>query len=207
MLITIGQRPDHGFDERLGLLSDCHRRIEHFLRVLVAIAEQANGGPLMAVHRSQLDGALAYFATAAPRHTADEEESLFPRLRASREAAARDTLDLLGRLEHDHADVDEHHGTVDRLVRQWLTNGWLTASDVPHFVNTSPRFRPSTSDTLRSKIASSSPRPAGCSLPGSFATSARRWPRDDPSTRAHRHMSDDPSEIFCLLFARAALVR
>lgn len=44
MLIKIGHRPDHGFDEPLGLLSDCHRRIEHFLRVLTAIEEQTRGG-------------------------------------------------------------------------------------------------------------------------------------------------------------------
>lgn len=34
----IGQRVDHDFDEPLGLLSDCHRRIEHFLRALVTVA-------------------------------------------------------------------------------------------------------------------------------------------------------------------------
>jgi hypothetical protein len=37
MAIQIGQRPDHDFHEPLGLLSDCHRRIEHFLRVFIAV--------------------------------------------------------------------------------------------------------------------------------------------------------------------------
>ena len=83
MLLKIGQRPDHGFDEPLGLLSDCHRRIEHFLAVLLTIADQANGQELSADQRRQLEGALTYFSTAAPRHTADEEDSLFPRLEAS----------------------------------------------------------------------------------------------------------------------------
>ena len=31
MLVKIGQPVDHGFDAPLGLLSDCHRRIEKFL--------------------------------------------------------------------------------------------------------------------------------------------------------------------------------
>ncbi|MGH8639190.1 MAG: hemerythrin domain-containing protein, partial [Burkholderiales bacterium] len=81
MPIKIGQRVDHSFDEPLGLLSDCHRRIEHFLRVLATVAADAAGGPLTAEYRSALDGALRYFAVAAPKHTADEEVSLFPRLR------------------------------------------------------------------------------------------------------------------------------
>ena len=130
MPIKIGQPRDHGFDEPLGLLSDCHRRIENFLQVLLAIAAQMNGGPLTAADRSQLDGALYYFATAAPRHTADEEKSLFPRLRAVRDRAARETLDVLEHLEQDHVAAQEHHGTVDRLIRRWLANGWLTAGDV-----------------------------------------------------------------------------
>jgi hemerythrin-like domain-containing protein len=132
MPIRIGQRPDHGFDEPLGLLSDCHRRIEYFLQVLIAIADQVNGGPCTATQGSQLDGALTYFATAAPRHTADEEESLFPRLRASDAADVQQALDLLGRLERDHVAANEHHQAVDSLGRRWLTNGWLTASDVQH---------------------------------------------------------------------------
>lgn len=95
MPIRIGQRPDHGFNEPLGLLSDCHRRIEHSLQVLLAVTEQVDGQPLFAAHRSDLEGALAYFGTAAPRHTADEEESLFPRLRTAPDPAAREALDAL----------------------------------------------------------------------------------------------------------------
>ena len=38
MLLKIGGPPEHGFDQPLGLLSDCHRRIEHFLFVLSTIA-------------------------------------------------------------------------------------------------------------------------------------------------------------------------
>jgi len=69
MPIQIGQPQDHGFDEPLGLLSDCHRRIEYFLSVLVAISQQARNRPLSPSERTQLDASLTYFATAAPRHT------------------------------------------------------------------------------------------------------------------------------------------
>src|SRR5579871_539064 len=98
MLIKIGQRPDHSFDEPLGLLSDCHRRIEHFLRVLETLAARDDRA-LTVAERTDLRTALAYFATAAPRHTADEEQSLFPRLRASADAGARSAVEIVERLE------------------------------------------------------------------------------------------------------------
>jgi hemerythrin-like domain-containing protein len=130
MLLKIGNRPDHGFDEPLGLLSDCHRRIEQFLHVLASVADAANGGALGAADRTQLEAALAYFASAAPRHTADEEESLFPRLRASPDPAAAHACAALDRLEHDHAAADERHQAVDRLVRRWLEQGTLGTEEV-----------------------------------------------------------------------------
>jgi len=52
MPLQIGQRPDHGFAQPLGLLSDCHRRIEHFLRVLLAINREAAGGLVHPGHRN-----------------------------------------------------------------------------------------------------------------------------------------------------------
>ena len=63
------------FTDPTGLLSDCHRRVEMFLGMLAAVAK-------VTVETSQaLESALRYFREAAPKHTADEEESLFPRLR------------------------------------------------------------------------------------------------------------------------------
>src|SRR5262245_53181747 len=134
MLLKIGHRPDHDFHEPLGLLSDCHRRIEHFLAVLTTIANQARGGTLTDAQRAQLDAAATYFVTAAPRHTADEEDSLFPRLRASLDPEATAALNLVDRLEDDHTAAAEHHEVVDRLVRRWLATGNLTAADVQHLL-------------------------------------------------------------------------
>jgi hemerythrin-like domain-containing protein len=123
--IHINKRPDHDFDEPLGLLSDCHRRIEHFLDVLIAVHGRAGAAALSPSDRSALEGALQYFKTAAPRHTADEEESLFPRLRKSGDPAAVQALGVIEGLEHDHDEANTHHEAVDLLVRQWLTAGAL----------------------------------------------------------------------------------
>jgi hemerythrin-like domain-containing protein len=129
MPIQIGRRPDHGFDEPFGLLSDCHRRIESFLETLTLIAAEAKGGPLSTGRRAELEAALAYFASAAPRHTADEEQSLFPRLRQSGEPAALEALKTLERLEGDHQEAERHHHSVDALGRRWLADGSLSSSD------------------------------------------------------------------------------
>lgn len=130
MPIQIGQRADHGFDEPLGLLSDCHRRIEHFLGVLATVAADAAGASLSAAHQRALEGALRYFAVAAPKHTADEEVSLFPRLRSSADPAAAGVLASLDALEHDHDEADAHHAAVDVLVRSWLANGRLAQAEI-----------------------------------------------------------------------------
>lgn len=130
MPIQIGQPADHGFDEPLGLLSDCHRRIEHFLTVLATVADDAAGGDLTPSYRSALDGALRYFAVAAPKHTADEEVSLFPRLRTSNDPALAPALAALDVLEQDHDEAEAHHARVDDLVRRWIADGRLATADV-----------------------------------------------------------------------------
>ena len=130
MPIQIGQPVDHGFDEPLGLLSDCHRRIEHFLGVIATVTADAGGGPLTDAYRSALEGALRYFAVAAPKHTADEETSLFPRLRLSSDPAVASTLAALDALESDHDTADAHHTAVDAIARRWIAGDRLAAADV-----------------------------------------------------------------------------
>ena len=78
MPIVIGAKRESDFTGPLGMLSDCHRRIEMFLNVLVqGCRTRAGGGVLNEEHRGPLETALRYFREAAPKHTADEEESLF----------------------------------------------------------------------------------------------------------------------------------
>ena len=125
MTIQIGESPDHGFDAPMGLLSDCHRRIEKFLGAQLEVARQARGGPLSEPQREALEKALRYFANAAPWHTADEEYSLFPRLRALNDPTVHDVLARLAKLEEDHRHAETRHAEVERLIRQWLDDEWL----------------------------------------------------------------------------------
>jgi len=123
MGIRIGAKPDAGFDDPLGMLHDCHRRIEHFLNIVCVVVNRAQNHALTEEESAAIQAALHYFRTGGPRHNADEEESLFPRMRA---AGATDQLEKMSGLEHDHRDAEEMHATVDSLYSAWIANLTLT---------------------------------------------------------------------------------
>lgn len=129
MPVTLGAKPEHDFDQPIGLLSDCHRRIERFLDILLKVATSGHGQALSGEQRTALETALRYFAVAAPKHTADEEQSLFPRLRADADPRAHAALEHMATLESDHRVADEGHAEVDRLGRLWLENNELSQTD------------------------------------------------------------------------------
>lgn len=126
MPVQIGQKRESDFSDPLGLLSDCHRRIERFLNVLIVLADRF-GGPLSPAERSSLEKSLVYFQESAPKHTADEEESLFPRLRST--GKAEKELGALRILEGDHREAASDHGIVDVLGRRWLRDDALMEAD------------------------------------------------------------------------------
>jgi hemerythrin-like domain-containing protein len=113
-------------------MSDCHRRIEMFMRALSAAAE-FEGRRLDEDERHALDAALRYFREAAPKHNADEEESLFPRLRALPHLEVQRALADLDHLEQEHCWAAPLHAEVDRLGQQWLLEGRLAADQVHAF--------------------------------------------------------------------------
>jgi hypothetical protein len=77
MPIAIGQKLESDFGNPLGLLSDCHRRIERFLDGLIAISEEAQGNKLDDVQRQQFEVGLRYFRDAVPKHTLPRQPALF----------------------------------------------------------------------------------------------------------------------------------
>ena len=128
MAVQIGAKPDSGFDDPIGMLTDCHRRIEHFLGILCAVAERARGRALMEEESAAVQAALQYFRIGGQRHTADEEESLFPRLRASAadDAAAADDAGEIGALESDHQEANDLHALVETLFSGWIARSRLS---------------------------------------------------------------------------------
>src|SRR5215467_5331210 len=106
MPITIGAKRESDFTDPIGMLGDCHRRIERFLEVLVRVAEDARGAALNAEQRAAFETALTYFRNSAPKHTADEEESLFPRLRRLADPRVKAVLARVDALEEEHRTAD-----------------------------------------------------------------------------------------------------
>ena len=129
MPIVIGAKRESSFTDPIGLLSDCHRRVERFLAVLVHVATQAHGEPFSGEQRTAWDTALRYFREAAPKHTADEEESLFPRLRAMDRSEVKALLARVDGLEQDHVRAAQAHAEIDRLGLAWLANGRLSPEE------------------------------------------------------------------------------
>jgi iron-sulfur cluster repair protein YtfE (RIC family) len=131
MPVQIGVKA-HSFSDPTGLLSDCHRRIEMFLGSLQHVAEVIDR-PLTEEARSALETALHYFRESAPKHTADEEESLFPRLRQIDDPEIVAALATLDRLEGDHRKAEALHAEVDAFGVQCLRQECLPAEDSDRF--------------------------------------------------------------------------
>lgn len=138
MAVQIGAKPDSGFDDPLGMLTDCHRRIEHFLAILVLVANRASGRALTGEESAAVQAALDYFRVGGQRHNADEEESLFPRLRA---AAGESALDEIAGLESDHRDAGRVHDAVETFYGSWIENGALADSDHQQLVSMTQRLK------------------------------------------------------------------
>lgn len=131
MPIHIGTKA-HDFSDPTGLMSDCHRRIEMFLGSLQRVAKGVDR-PLTNEAHAAFESALRYFNEAAPKHTADEEVSLFPRLRQIDEPAVESAISTLDALEDDHRRADALHAEVHALGLRCLEQGHLSAGEAGRF--------------------------------------------------------------------------
>lgn len=123
MAIQIGAKPDSGFDDPIGMLTDCHRRIEHFLQILCLVADRAAGRAMTDEETAAIRASLQYFRVGGQRHNADEEESLFPRLREA--CSSEDSREVTG-LEDDHQSASVLHADVESLYESWIKSGSLS---------------------------------------------------------------------------------
>lgn len=130
MPVSIGATQESSFANPIGLLTDCHRRIERFLGVLVRVTTEAGEGPLSAEHRDAMETALSYFDRAAPMHTADEEEDLFPELRRVDRPDIEQIVARVSRLESEHSIATAWHHQVHDIGERWLRQDYLLPHEV-----------------------------------------------------------------------------
>lgn len=103
-----------------------------FMRLLEGVAKVIDSPPDEET-RSALETALRYFHEAAPKHTADEEESLFPRLRQLRSPEVENAFSRLDDLEGDHRWAEPLHAKVEELGRKYLVDARLSEAEVAEF--------------------------------------------------------------------------
>ncbi len=149
MPVSIGATQESSFANPIGLLTDCHRRIERFLGVLVRVTTEAREGPLSAEHRHAMETALSYFDRAAPMHTADEEEDLFPELRRVDRPDIEQIVARVSRLESEHSIATAWHHEVHEIGERWLRQDYL----LPHEVAELKRVLTSLTELYRGHIA------------------------------------------------------
>jgi hemerythrin-like domain-containing protein len=138
MAVQIGAKPDSGFDDPIGMLADCHRRIEHFLQILCLVADRAAGRAMTHDETAAVQASLQYFRVGGQRHNADEEESLFPRLRQS--CGSEDSRDIAG-LENDHQSASILHSAVEKLYESWIKSGSLSEHDQQQLSSTTRQLQ------------------------------------------------------------------
>ena len=124
MPVQIGAKA-HNFSDPTGLLSDCLRRIEMFLRSLERVALVIDR-PLTEEARAALESALRYFR-------ADEEESLFPRLRQMRNPNVESAIERLEPLEDEYRLAGPLHAEVEELGQERLATGNLSSTKADAF--------------------------------------------------------------------------
>ena len=117
-MFAINQPHVPDFANPLGLLVHCHERIEGQLETLCRAAEVLRSGDLKSILRAfaAIDAACKHFAIAGAKHTADEEESLFPRLRKHGGAGGEEALAAMTELESQHRTAEQMHKQFDEFV-------------------------------------------------------------------------------------------
>jgi hemerythrin-like domain-containing protein len=96
------EAPAPGVDDPLGMLCACHRRIERQLATLARLQRHLPEHGCDADARAAARAIMRYFDTAGPNHHADEEASVFPRLREM----------LPGRVDALLADLEQGHAAL-----------------------------------------------------------------------------------------------
>ncbi len=98
-IVRIGEQRGEG--DVVDSLLDCHRRIRAFLAMAARVGQGGDPADQVAEACAQIG---RYFREAMPRHVADEEESILPRLRGR----AADIDAALAGMHEQHAAHEEH---------------------------------------------------------------------------------------------------
>jgi hemerythrin-like domain-containing protein len=100
------------FDEPIEMLEACHERMEDQLRTLDRLPDYLRTHGADAVVHEAARAVMRYFDTAAVHHHEDEDQDLFPLLRAAAARTERD--EIAGALY----ELEKEHDTMNSLYRR-----------------------------------------------------------------------------------------
>ncbi len=106
------------FTRPLDVLFHCHQKIAANLEALRRATDELRAGnyaeftPIFVT----VDSVLSHFLSAGVKHTLDEEESLFPRLRNHRDAAVSEVFEVIEQLESQHQRAASIEDSLSRLL-------------------------------------------------------------------------------------------
>lgn len=105
------------FTKPLDVLFHCHQKIAANLEALRRACavlhkrEVRDFRPVLAT----IDMVLTHLSTAGVKHTEDEEESLFPRMRARGDSLVAEVFEALGRLELQHRGAESIESSLEKI--------------------------------------------------------------------------------------------
>src|ERR1700741_3910251 len=100
--------PAPDFDQPIAVLKHCHDRIRKQIRILQKLLTHLPEQGADAEAQRGAEAVLNYFSKAAPNHHADEEEDLFPMLRATATDEDAATLTaLLPKILDEHQQMEQ----------------------------------------------------------------------------------------------------
>ncbi len=104
-------------DYPLEHLVACHRRIEERLDMLQRAGVHLSDRPADAL--DAIDAAFRYFDSSGVMHTADEERSLFPRLRPR---LLPEELEMIAQLDQEHREADAIYAQLKAVAARLRKN-------------------------------------------------------------------------------------
>ena len=134
-ITNINQPHIPDFSNPFGLLVHCHERIEGHLKVLERAAQLVPHADVRLLPElfAKVEAACAHFSVVGIKHTADEEESLFPRVRLWGGAAGQEALDAMDELESQHRTAEQLHRELDSLIARIPRDGSADSYDLESF--------------------------------------------------------------------------
>ena len=117
---------DCELDDPIGMLQIAHRKLKRSLHVIWVIADRAAGRKLTGEEMTAVQSAMDCVRVVGAQHIADEEESLFPRLREETISGDSEELNVL---EENRRQADRLHTMVETLYSAWISVGELRLED------------------------------------------------------------------------------